>query len=159
MLNNSYASGENIGRRLNVMSPDLEEQRLNDPYATSKAVDEKKKTILIYSPDLNFCFSLSMLFQDRYNVITTTNPGTLESFVTHYAANLLLVDASPTEMMLHRIHALRAASKDLPIIMLYVFNPKEAVFDTALRNEVDSVFYKPFDLTAVSQRISELLPP
>lgn len=159
MLNNSCTSGEGIGEGLNVMSLDLEEQRLNNPYTNPKAVDEKKKTILIYSPDLNFCFSLSMLFQDRYNVITTTNPGMLHSFVTHYAANLLIVDASPTEKLLDRIHTLRDASKDLPIIMLYVFSPKEAALDTALRDEVDSVFYKPFDLAAVSQRISELLPP
>ena len=40
---------------------------------------ETKRTILIYSPDLNFCFSLSMLFQDRYSVVTTTNPGMLET--------------------------------------------------------------------------------
>lgn len=121
-------------------------------------MDERKNTILIYSPDLNFCFSLSMLFQDRYNVITTTNSSMLDSFVAHYAANLLIVDASPSEKMLERVHALKDLNKRLPIIMLYVFNPKEASLDRAVRKEVDSVFYKPFDLAAVSKRINELLP-
>ncbi|MBI5473886.1 MAG: hypothetical protein HY961_16230 [Ignavibacteriae bacterium] len=123
-----------------------------------QTMDDRKNTILIYSPDLNFCFSLSMLFQDRYNVITTTNSSMLDSFVAHYSANLLIVDAAPSEKMLSRVHALKELNRRLPIIMLYVFNPKEAPLDRAVRKEVDAVFYKPFDLAAVSKRINELLP-
>lgn len=121
-------------------------------------VDEKKKTILIYSPDLNFCFSLSMLFQNRYNVITTTDATMLEKFVANYAANLVIVDASPTAKMLERLQKVKASNPTVPIIMLYVYSPKEAQWDRAARQNVDSVFYKPFDLPAMSKRISELLP-
>jgi DNA-binding response OmpR family regulator len=131
------------------------DNRVQDETVT---VDEGKKTILIYSPDLNFCFSLSMLFQDRYNVITTTNVGMLHSFVSHYAANLLIMDAAPSEKIIEQVHALKDLNKRLPIIMLYVYSPKEALLDSRVRQEIDSVFYKPFDLTAVSKRISELLP-
>jgi DNA-binding response OmpR family regulator len=121
-------------------------------------MEEGKKTILIFSPDLNFCFSLSMLFQDRYNVITTTNAGMLRSFVSHYSANLLIMDATPSEQILEHLGTLKDLNSHLPIIMLYVFSPKEATLDAQVRQKVDSVFYKPFDLAAVSKRISELLP-
>ncbi len=121
-------------------------------------VEEGKKTILIYSPDLNFCFSLSMLFQDRYNVVTTTSIGMLETFIGHYSANLLIVDASPSEKILTQLRALKQVRNDMPIIMLYVFSMKESLLDQVVRHEVDSVFYKPFDLSAVSKRINELLP-
>jgi DNA-binding NtrC family response regulator len=121
-------------------------------------VDEPKKTILIYSPDLNFCFSLSMLFQDKYNVITTTTSSMLENLVSHYAASLLIVDAAPTEKLIHLLHHTKELNRRLAIIMLYVYSPKESQFDQAARNEVDSVFYKPFDLAAMSRRIDELLP-
>lgn len=142
------------------MSLDLQEKgmdgvRSSDLKLTS--VDEKKKTILIYSPDLNFCFSLSMLFQNKFNVITTTNPSTLESFVMHYSANLLIVDASPSTKMLQQLHALKELNSDIPVIMLYVYSAKELLLDRDVRQEVDSVFYKPFDLTAVSKRINDLL--
>ncbi len=120
--------------------------------------DEKRKTILIHSPDLNFCFSLSMLFQDRYNVITTTSSSMLEELVKNYVASLLIIDASPTEKLLGLLHHVKELNKQLPIIMLYVYSPKEAHLDRAARSEVDSVFYKPFDLTAMSKRINELLP-
>jgi len=122
-------------------------------------VDGAKKTIFIYSPDLNFCFSLSMLFQDRYNVVTTTNPGMLESSVGEYSADLVIIDAIPSDALVHRLEELKARQKALPIIMLYVFSPKTMVLEGAMRRHVDAVFYKPFETDAMSKRISELLPP
>lgn len=132
-------------------------QSKNEPGGVT-TMDEKKKTILIYSPDLNFCFSLSMLFQDRYNVITTTSSSMLEELVTHYAASLLIVDASPTEKLIRLLHHVKELNTDLPIIMVYVYSAKDSGLDAIARNEVDSVFYKPFDLSAMSKRINELLP-
>jgi DNA-binding response OmpR family regulator len=130
----------------------------NGSRSSVATMEEGKKTILIYSPDLNFCFSLSMLFQDRYNVITTTNAGMLKSFVSHYSANLLILDAPPSEQIIEHLHTLKDLNCHLPIIMLYVYSPKEASLDGKVRQNVDSVFYKPFDLAAVSKRINELLP-
>ena len=118
---------------------------------------DQKKTILLYSPDLNFCFSLSMLFQDRYNVITTTNLGMLDKLVADYAANLVVVDAVPSEKLIERVTALRMLKKELPIIMLYVYSAKDVNLDRTIREHVDSVFYKPFEILPVSKRIEELL--
>jgi hypothetical protein len=120
-------------------------------------IDESKKTIIIYSPDLNFCFSLSMVFQDRYNVITTTNLGMLEKFVGIYSANLAVVDAEPSEKLMKRIDSLKDSNRGLPVIILYVYNTKEGTLDRDVRSHVDSVFYKPFEIGAVSKRIDELL--
>jgi response regulator RpfG family c-di-GMP phosphodiesterase len=120
-------------------------------------MDDSKKTIIIYSPDLNFCFSLSMVFQDRYNVITTTNLGMLEKFVEIYSAHLVLVDADPSQKLMERIDSLKESNRDLPVIILYVYNTKEGTLDRAVRSHVDSVFYKPFEIGAVSKRIDELL--
>jgi DNA-binding response OmpR family regulator len=132
-----------------------------DPHSHVAASDgessETKKTIILYSPDLNFCFSLSMLFQDRYNVITTTNLGMLERLVTDYAADLVLVDAVPSSNLIERIESLRSASPKLPILLLYVYNSKETNLDRAIRAHVDSVFYKPLEIAPISRRIEELL--
>lgn len=122
-------------------------------------VEEGKRTILIYSPDLNFCFSLSMLFQDRYNVITTTSIGSLDKFVSDYSADLVLIDAVPSEKLLLRVEALKQLKADLPLIMLYVYNGKDVRLDQNLRKQVAAVFYKPFEVAAVSQKIQEILTP
>jgi DNA-binding response OmpR family regulator len=118
---------------------------------------ETKKTIILYSPDLNFCFSLSMLFQDRFNVITTTNLGMLDRLVADYAADLVLVDAVPSEKLIERLVGLRSVSSKLPIIVLYVYNSKEMDLDKTIREHVDSVFYKPLEVAPISRRIEELL--
>jgi response regulator RpfG family c-di-GMP phosphodiesterase len=120
-------------------------------------MDEKKKTIIIYSPDLNFCFSLSMVFQDRYNVITTTNLGMLEKFVAIYSADLVIVDAVPSDKLIDRIDALKGSTGTLPVIVLYVYSGRDVALDRAIRSHVDSVFYKPFEISAISKRIDELL--
>jgi DNA-binding NtrC family response regulator len=135
-----------------------EMSREKDLHPSDRAVDERKKTILIYSPDLNFCFSLSILFQDRFSVITTTNAEMLEPFVAHYNADLVIVDAVPSDEMIGKLDALKRLNKSLPIIVLYVYSPKEVQLDRMIRSHVDSVFYKPFDVSAVSKRIEELLP-
>ncbi len=121
--------------------------------------ETKRKSILIYSPDLNFCFSLSMLFQDRYTVSTTTNLSMLETFVANYSVDLIIIDAVPSSRILERLNALRGLRCRLPIIMLYVYNAKDVQLDQKIREHVDSVFYKPFEVEAVSKRIAELLPP
>jgi response regulator RpfG family c-di-GMP phosphodiesterase len=121
------------------------------------ALDDARKTIVIYSPDLNFCFSLSMVFQDRYNVVTTTNLTTLEKSVAHYSADLLVVDADPSEKIIQRIDRLRESNRRIPVILLYVFNSRVGTLDRAVRSHVDSVFYKPVEISAVSRRIDELL--
>jgi DNA-binding response OmpR family regulator len=118
-----------------------------------------KKTIILYSPDLNFCFSLSMLFQDRFNVITTTNLGMLDRLVADYSADLIVVDAVPSEKLIGRIESLRSLSPRLPIILLYVYNSREVNLDKAIREHVDSVFYKPLEIAPISRRIEELLSP
>jgi len=122
-----------------------------------KEVDDSKRTILIYSPDLNLCFSLSSLFQDRYNVITTTNMAMLETSIKHYSSNLLVMDGVPSEKMLEQIDDLKRLNRNLPIILLYVYNSKANQFESSVREHVDSVFYKPFDIGSLSKRIDDLL--
>ncbi len=133
----------------------------NDSLKRTDALDgesgEAKKTIILYSPDLNFCFSLSMVFQDRFNVITTTNLGMLDRLVADYSADLVLVDAVPSQKMIERVEGLHALNPKLPIILLYVYNSRETALDRAIREHVDSVFYKPLEIAPISRRIEELL--
>lgn len=119
--------------------------------------DHSKQTILIYSPDMNFCFSLSSLFQDRYNVITSTDPELLNSDRTVSSANLVIIDEEPSEKMIERVKQLRKQSKDLPVMMLYVYTPRGTEMDQAVKEHVNVVFYKPLNVRDVSHSIEELI--
>lgn len=119
--------------------------------------DRERKTILIFSPDLNLCFSLSSLFQDRYHAVTTTNIATFEKLAACFGADLAIVDEVPSDFLIGRLEALGAGSPRIPVIMLYVYNGRDVALDRAIRTQVDSVFYKPFEISVVSKRIDEIL--
>ncbi len=121
------------------------------------AAGQGRKTILIFSPDLNLCFSLSSLFQDRYHAVTTTNIATFERLATCFGADLAIVDDVPSDCLFSRLEVLGAARPRIPVIMLYVYNEKDVALDRAIRTRVDSVFYKPVEISVVSKRIDELL--
>ncbi len=119
---------------------------------------EEKKRIFIYSPDLNFCFSLSMLFQDRYSVVTTTNPAMIESCDDTHAPHLVIVDAVPSESLLEKIAGLKRRQANIPIISLFVYSERAKELENQLRSHVDALYYKPIDVNDLSSRVAELLP-
>ena len=131
--------------------------RRTQPEPVRAAVEEHKKTIVLCSPDLNFCLSLSMLFQDRYNVVTTSDLETLLKSVPAFPADLVLVDAGPSQKTLQQIEDLKRLKAQISIIMLYVYSAKDGALDRVVRRAVDAVFYKPFEIGTVSQRIDDLL--
>ncbi len=116
-----------------------------------------RKSILIFSPDLNLCFSLSILFQDRYHVVTTTNIATFEKLATCFGADLAIVDEVPSDCLIRRLEAIGSGRPKIPVIMLYVYNGRDVTLDRAIRSKVDSVFYKPVEISVVSKRIDEIL--
>ncbi len=116
-----------------------------------------RKSILIFSPDLNLCFSFSVLFQDRYHVVTTTNIATFEKLATCVGADLAIVDEIPSECLLKSLEILGQGLPKIPVIMLYVYNERDVTLDRAIRNRVDSVFYKPVEVSVVSKRIDEIM--
>jgi response regulator RpfG family c-di-GMP phosphodiesterase len=119
--------------------------------------DRERKTILIFSPDLNLCFSLSSLFQDRYHAVTTTNIATFEKLAACFGADLAIVDEVPSDTLIGRLEALGTGCPRIPVIMLYVYNGRDVALDRAIRSRVDSVFYKPVEISVVSKRIDEIL--
>ena len=122
-----------------------------------KNADEGRKTILIVSPDPNFCLSLSMLFGDRYRVRTASSLSVLQEGAEERGVDLVLVDEGPSRKMVDRIDAFRHLNPALPIIILYVYSPKDVDLDSDLRKTADSVFYKPFEIGTVSKRVDDLL--
>ena len=118
---------------------------------------EGRKTILIVSPDPNFCLSLSMLFGDRYRVLTASSLSVLQEGMEARRIDLILVDEGPSRKIVERIDAFRHLNPTLPIIILYVYSPKDVDLDSDLRKTADSVFYKPFEIGTVSKRVDDLL--
>ena len=129
------------------------------PGGTGKlAARDTRKTLLIVSPDLNLCFCLSMLFQDRFHVVTSTSLAMIEPLAVEETADLLIVDATPSDRLIAQLDGMHEARGRVPVILLYAYNARSVVLDRTIRSHVDSVFYKPVEIPAITRRIEELLP-
>lgn len=115
----------------------------------------KRSTIVLYSPDLDFCVCLRMLFQGQYNMITITDPAMLLMTVRDFKADIVIVDNVLTERMMGRLQIMRRENPRICIVSFYV----SCFFDRrnyeVIRHFVDIAFSKPLDLADVEQSIHE----
>ena len=115
------------------------------------------ETILMYSPDMDFCASLKMLLQDKYNMGTTTDPELLLMMVKTLRPDLVIVDALPTERMRQRFEAMRLLDPHLRIMLFYVSRIDRRIPHDSFLKCVDAAFSKPLDLMEVSRSIDRLV--
>ena len=122
---------------------------------TKSSAAESKKTIVLYSPDMDFCVSLRLLFQEQYNIITTTEPDIMMMMVKSFNPELVIVDALPTERMRERFALMRKEHHGIRIMVFYASSLESTVHHEFIRQSADAAFSKPLDLVEVMERINE----
>ncbi|MFI5252608.1 MAG: hypothetical protein ACHQQQ_09295 [Bacteroidota bacterium] len=115
------------------------------------------KSIVLYSSDVDFCISFMLLFQDRYNVMTTSDVEMLTLAVEQYHPDLVIADAVPNERMTHRFDQIKHEHPNLPIILFYVSRLEHPMLKENIVKYVDAMFSKPIDIPEVTRRINELV--
>lgn len=118
---------------------------------------EKPHTIVFYSTDMDFCVSLRLLFQDRYNMVTITDPRMLLMTVREFKTDLVIVDSLPTEKMKRRFEIMKHENPNVHILSFYVPRFDDQRIHQDIRQSVDAAFSKPLDLAEVTQSIHELM--
>ena len=123
-----------------------------------KLIDHSKgmKTIVFYSPDMDFCLSFRMLLQNTYNITTTTDTEMLMMLVKSTHPDLVIADAPPTERMQNRFKLMRRENGHIRIMLFYASNLVKNIQEN-FRSFVDEAFSKPIDLSEVTQRIDDLV--
>lgn len=117
----------------------------------------KMKSIVLYSSDVDFCISFMLLFQDRYNVTTTSDVEMLTLAVEQHHPDLVIADAVPNERMAHRFDQIKHEHPHLPIILFYVSRLENLALKENIVKYVDAMFSKPIDISEVTKRINELV--
>jgi DNA-binding NtrC family response regulator len=118
---------------------------------------KQMKSIVLYSSDVDFCISFMLLFQDRYNVTTTSDVEMLTLAVEQHHPNLVIADAVPNERMAHRFDQIKQDHPHLPIILFYVSRLENLALKENIVKYVDAMFSKPIDISEVTKRINELV--
>jgi len=109
------------------------------------------KKVLFYSPDFNFCYSLLMYLQDKYNVTSSTDLSVLESLSENSDFDLLIIDAEPDLKIEQLCSDIKNSHSDLKIILTYVYDEKMNSVENRVKKYISGVLYKPFNLTEFSK--------
>jgi DNA-binding response OmpR family regulator len=115
------------------------------------------RTIVFCSRDIDFCASIRFLFQDRFRVITITDPNQLLSTVEEFQPNLVIIDSIMSEKMRRRFEMIKRANPNVRIISFYAARLNNKSVDESGMDVVDRAFSKPLDLSEITESIHALI--
>jgi len=118
---------------------------------------EKIPKILLFSPDMDFCMSLRMLYQDRYDMACTTDPDMLVTMVKTLQPQLVIADCVPTPRMRERIGIIHLQNPNVRIIFFYFSPLGDRWLRDYVRDSGDVAFSKPIDLDEVTRTINAMM--
>lgn len=135
----------------------MDSAKMNPADTVDAKAPNSRRTMMFYSPDLDFCVSMRLLFQDRFNVVTVSDPDLVMVAVRDYRPYLMIVDSAPTKTMVHRFEVIK---QEFPQIRIMTFYAPHLHSDRISRSSfrcVDAAFSKPIDLAEVTKSMNEML--
>ncbi len=136
----------------------MEDVRIRNSEFTSVGdMHDSVPSIVLYSPDMDFCISLRLLFQNRYVVRTTTDPQMLLLMVNDFQPGLVIVDGLPTARMKLWLEKIKQGNSSVHIMFFYVPSFNDRAARQYIQNTVDAAFSKPLDLEEVTNKINQLV--
>ena len=116
------------------------------------------KKVLFYSPDFSLCYSLLIYLQDKFNVTSSTDFSALKSLTENTNFDLLIIDSEPNDNLKKICSNIKMASPNLKIILTYVYDKKMVEIEELMKDCITAVFYKPFDLTDITNSLLDIIP-
>ncbi|MFN0157139.1 MAG: hypothetical protein ACKVRP_03595 [Bacteroidota bacterium] len=116
----------------------------------------RKNAIIMYSPDVDLCMSLTLYFQEKYIIITTTDGNTLPALVEMYHPLLVIVDALPTSWILDLFDGWKKVNPAMSIMLFRVWRYEDRKREATIHQSIDYVAYKPIDIAYVARIVNTL---
>lgn len=133
--------------------------RANDPQtegASAGVREQIMRTIVMYSPDVDLCMSLTLYFQDKYVVVTTTDGNTLPTLVDTYHPSLVIADALPTSWILKLFDSWKEMYPETRVMLFRVWRYDDRKREEEIHKSIDFVLYKPIDIDFVAHIVNGL---
>ena len=133
---------------------DLKEQKNN-----GGVLGKLLKKTLIFSADRELCQSLSLFFEDIYEVISTTDADKIVNEIIKTSPDVLIIDLPKVDKeMLEILREAKKIKSDTHIILMFSYSNKETdVILSAMRTAIDAIFYKPVDITQLANTVGKVL--
>ncbi len=118
----------------------------------------RKSKILVFSPDKDLAQSLSMLFENHFDIACETSLSNLQKRIALVAPSLLVVDLHTfSSDVMHELNIVEASSGNVPVVVLRAYNRLRADVEELVQRTADVVFYKPLNAEEVVRSINDLL--
>ena len=119
---------------------------------------DKRKKILVFSPDRDLAQSLSMLFENHFEITCETSMGNLAKRITSVAPDLLIVDLHTfSSDVLLELNIVESSCVKVPIVILRAYNRLRSDVEEMVQRTAKVVFYKPFNAEEVVRNIHSML--
>jgi hypothetical protein len=131
----------------------------NDPQtegASAGVREQTMRTIVMYSPDVDLCMSLTLYFQNKYVVVTTTDGNTLPALVETYHPSLVIADALPTSWILKLFDSWKQTYPETRVMLFRVWRYDDRKREAEIHKSIDFVLYKPIDIDFVAHIVNGL---
>ena len=117
-----------------------------------------KNRILVFSPDRDLAQSLSMLFEDHFDITCETSLKDLQKRIASVAPALLIVDLHTfSSDVMHELSIVEGNTGDVPVVIMRAYNRLRSDVEELVQRTADVVFYKPLNAEEVVKTIHELL--
>lgn len=118
----------------------------------------KKNKILVFSPDRDLAQSLSMLFENHFEIACETALGNLENRISSALPSLLIIDLHTfSSDVMHQLKIVEASKTKVPIVVLRAYNRLRTDVEDLIQRVATVVFYKPINAEEVVKSIHDLL--
>lgn len=119
---------------------------------------DKKKKIFVFSPDRDLAQSLSMLFENHFEITCETSMGSLNKRIASVAPDLLIVDLHTfSSDVLLELNIVESSCAKVPVVVLRAYNRLRSDVEEMVQRTAKIIFYKPFNAEEVVRTIHNLL--
>jgi len=115
------------------------------------------KSVVVYSPDIDFCVSFQMALEDHHQIVTTTDAQMLIVLVKTFKPNLVIIRAVPSRKVRQLLMLMKGTLPQLRIMFFVSARGLDHASFNGFLSLVDEVFYEPVGITKVIESIKSLL--
>ncbi len=110
--------------------------------------------IFIYSTDLDFCNSISLLLQSKYQISYSTNAIKF----AEYDVDLIIIDIPFSDVkILNTLKDIKNTKPEIKILLLYIYRINEVEIENGYRKYSDLLLYKPIDIMQLTLAVENLI--
>ena len=116
-----------------------------------------RKTIVVYSPSMDFCVSMRILLENQCAVFTTTDSQLFLTFARTIRPDFLIVDAYPSSQLRKCFEMVKREQPRIGILLILPSRLSERKNLGDFRLLVDGLLEEPVTLRVMKKTLTELM--